>query len=412
MKARLHQKLLANCEELLSWYQSKLEGAYIPFYASFDIRDAGFKIGNVDGNIYPAGFNNICQTDKDNAPDIMEEFLKSQLPKTKSILLLSEDHLKNNFYWENIITIKDLLTEAGYKVEVGMLSPEIKDGVDLESFSGKTIHVEKVKSEAGRLVTKNGSSDLVISNNDFSNPYDDVDFSKTIITPMRELGWYQRKKHNYFSHYNSLMAEFANLIGEDPWFFQVQTEHFSHFDIGDESSRQKLAAKVDGLIAKTQEKYKQHGIQEDAYVFVKNNSGTYGLGVIEARSGADVESWNYKSKKKMKAAKGGGGISEVIVQEGIPSVLTNADATAEPVLYMVGSELVGGFLRTHGEKDPYQSLNSPGAVYKKLCLSDLKVRAEGCVLENVYGWVAKIGLLAISQEAEDLLMAQKKSSVG
>lgn len=412
MKSRIHHKLLEDCEELLNWYQSKLKDSYIPFYASFDIRDAGFKIGNVDGNIYPAGFNNICQTDKENAPEIMEEFLKTQFPNTKSILLLTEDHLKNNFYWENIITIKTLLEEGGYKVDVGMLSEEIQDSVDLTSFSGKTIHVEKVKSEAGRLVTKNGPSDLVISNNDFSNEYPNVDFSNTVITPMRELGWYQRKKHNYFTHYNNLMTEFAKIIGEDPWFFQVQTEHFAHFDVADPASREKLAAKVDGLIANVQEKYKQHGIKEEAYVFVKNNSGTYGLGVVEAKSGADIESWNYKSKKKMKAAKGGGGISEVIVQEGIPSVLTNADATAEPVLYMVGSELVGGFLRTHGEKDPYQSLNSPGAVYKRLCLSDLKVRAEGCVLENVYGWVAKIGLLAISQEAEDILRAPAKTSVG
>ena len=104
----------------------------------------------------------------------------------------------------------------------------------------------------------------------------------------------------------------------------------------------------------------------------------------------------------MKAAKGGGGISEVIVQEGVPSVLSEDGATAEPVLYMLGCELAGGFLRTHNKKDNHQSLNSPGAVYKKLCLSDLKISAEGAMLENVYGWIAKLGFLAISKEATDL----------
>ncbi|MCJ8275583.1 MAG: glutamate--cysteine ligase, partial [Bdellovibrionales bacterium] len=156
------------------------------------------------------------------------------------------------------------------------------------------------------------------------------------------------------------------------------------------------------VIENTRKKYKEHGIDEDPYVFVKNNSGTYGLGVVEAKSGDDVLSWNYKSKKKMKATKGGGGIQEVIIQEGVPSALTQDNATAEPVLYMLGHELVGGFLRTHEKKDAQQSLNSPGAVYKRLCLSDLKVSAEGCVLENVYGWVAKIGLLAIAEEAKAL----------
>lgn len=399
MKNRIHQKLLSQCNELVEWYEGKLNQAYVPFYASFDIRDAGFKIGNVDGNIFPAGFNNICQMDKDSAPDLMSDFLKNQFPEVKSILVLTEDHLKNIYYWENIITIKELLMESGYKVSVGMLSDAIDGEVELASFSGKKIKVEKVVSEAGQLCTQGLTPDLVISNNDFSHAYPDIDFSKTKMTPMRELGWYQRKKHSYFENYNQLVGEFAELISEDPWLFQVKTERFHQFDVTAEESRTQLAEKVDQMIASVQEKYSEHGISEAPYVFVKNNSGTYGLGVVEAQKGSDIESWNYKSKKKMKAAKGGGGISEVIIQEGVPSVLTTDNATAEPVLYMVGSELVGGFLRTHEKKDSHQSLNSPGAVYKRLCLSDLKVRAEGCVLENVYGWVAKIGLLAISQEA-------------
>ena len=156
------------------------------------------------------------------------------------------------------------------------------------------------------------------------------------------------------------------------------------------------------MLASIQKKYDEHKIEQKPFVFVKNNSGTYGLGVITASSGSDIEAWNYKSKKKMKAVKGGGSISEVIIQEGVPSILTDDGATAEPVLYMLGGELAGGFLRTHGKKDAQQSLNSPGAVYKRLCLSDLKVRAEGCILENVYGWVAKLGLLAISEEASRL----------
>ena len=80
-------------------------------------------------------------------------------------------------------------------------------------------------------------------------------------------------------------------------------------------------------------------------------------------------------------------------------MLSTDGATSEPVLYMIGGELAGGFLRTHEKKDATESLNSPGAVYKRLCLSDLRVKAEGCILENVYGWVAKLGFLAISKEA-------------
>ncbi len=104
----------------------------------------------------------------------------------------------------------------------------------------------------------------------------------------------------------------------------------------------------------------------------------------------------------MKAAKGGREISQVIVQEGIPSRVRSEGFSAEPVIYMVGTELAGGFLRTHGEKGATDSLNSPGAVYRRLCVSDLNVSLEGSPLENVYGWTARLGLLAIAMEAQEL----------
>ena len=97
-----------------------------------------------------------------------------------------------------------------------------------------------------------------------------------------------------------------------------------------------------------------------------------------------------------------GFIEQVIIQEGVPSVVTSEQASAEPVIYMIGCELAGGFLRTHAEKSSTESLNSPGAVYKKLCVTDLYDRRATCPKENVYGWSAKIGLLAIGLEAQDM----------
>lgn len=400
MKERIHEKLVTHCEALVDWYQKRLESAYVPFYSSYDVRDAAFKISNVDGNIFPAGFNNICQVDKDNAPEAMETFLKKKYPDTKKILILTEEHLKNLYYWENVIAICQFLDEAGYEVRAGMISENFSEKTTITSFSGKEIEVHPIFSKEGQLQTEGFSPDLVISNNDFSRAYEETDFSKTTVIPAKELGWYQRKKHCYFKYYNEIAKEFAAIIDEDPWLFSVTTHLFNNFDVANEESRKDLAGLVDNTLGEIAAKYKEHGIDAKPYVFIKNNAGTYGLGVIEAHSGEDIINWNYKSKKKMKAAKGGGGIGEVIVQEGVPTALTEGDASAEPVIYMVGDDLVGGFLRTHEKKDAQQSLNSPGAVYKKLCLSDLKVRMEGCPLENVYGWVAKIGLLAITEEAK------------
>ena len=61
---RIHEKIVQNCEEVCSWFDRLSEELPFPFYSSFDIRDSGFKLGPVDANIFPAGFNNICQQDK------------------------------------------------------------------------------------------------------------------------------------------------------------------------------------------------------------------------------------------------------------------------------------------------------------------------------------------------------------
>lgn len=93
----------------------------------------------------------------------------------------------------------------------------------------------------------------------------------------------------------------------------------------------------------------------------------------------------------------------MIIQEGVPTVVRGNDGqTAEPCLYMIGCQLVGGFLRTHQEKGIDDSLNSPGAVFQKLCVSDLEVKSDKCPMENVYGWIAKLSFLSVAYEAKSL----------
>ncbi|MCB0411384.1 MAG: glutamate--cysteine ligase, partial [Bdellovibrionales bacterium] len=244
--------------------------------------------------------------------------------------------------------------------------------------------------------------ELIISNNDFSQDYSAaLEGLKTPINPPRDLGWHIRRKSDFFKNYNRLAGEFAEIIGEPNWTFSVATEVFEGFDVNSEESREKLAQRTDAALQFIRDQYRERGIEGHPHAFIKNNSGTYGLGVVQVSSGDDVRSWSYKARKKMKAAKGGGSISEVIIQEGVPTTLKQDDATAEPALYMVGCQLAGGFLRTHDKKGPEESLNSPGAVYKRLCVSDLAINISGCPMENVYGWIAKLGFLAIGLEARD-----------
>lgn len=398
----LHKQTLEKMNDICAWFDKKSGELAYPIYSSYDIRDSGYKISNVDANIYPAGFNNICPVDKESAAGKFKNYFTKHYQDLNivNVLLLTEEHTGNPFYWDNVYAIKQLLEESGKIVKVG-IPKEMELPLLMTSASGKEVMLYSALKNSSLF--KDFVPDLIVSNNDFSNPYEDWAADITWkINPPRELGWYQRKKSTYFKHYNNLVNEFSEVAGIDPFSLRVETELFEGFDIGSEESRQQLAHRVDSMIAKLKENYLQRGITQEPFVFVKNNAGTYGLAVIRVGSGQEVLEWTYKARKKMKAAKGGRDVEEVIIQEGIPSIVQADGASAEPVIYMVGCELAGGFLRTHAEKSSTDSLNSPGAVYKKLCVSDLAINTSSCPEENVYGWTAKLGLLAIALEAKEM----------
>ncbi|UOF00561.1 glutamate--cysteine ligase [Bdellovibrio reynosensis] len=401
-KLTLHKQTLANMNEICAWFSAKTQNLSVPIYSSYDVRDSGYKISNVDANIFPAGFNNICPTDKETSVGLMNKYItKHYGADVKNVLLVTEEHTNNAFYWENVYTIKNLI-EASDRVVKVAIPRELPEPMKLTSVAGNevTVHSALVNGE----LFKTFKPDLIISNNDFSEAYEEWAGTVTeySMNPPRELGWYQRKKSTYFKYYNQLVNEFAAITKIDPFLLRVETELFENFDIADENSRNALAARVDAMLEHLRGEYKKRGITQEPFVFVKNNAGTYGLAVIRVGSGEEVKTWSYKSRKKMKAAKGGRDVEEVIIQEGIPSIVQADGSSAEPVIYMIGCELAGGFLRTHAEKSAEESLNSPGAVFKRLCVSDLAINTPGCPQENVYGWTAKLGLLAIAHEAQEM----------
>ncbi|MCM2280499.1 MAG: glutamate--cysteine ligase [Bdellovibrionaceae bacterium] len=401
----IHKQIVRNCEKVGAWFRERRTAVDIPVYSSYDIRDSGFKVVNVDANIYPAGFNNICRTDYDNTGTIMRAYLERHYGgAARKVLVLTEEHTNNPYYWDNVRALRSILKDAGVDVRVAIPRGQAGGSMTMKSASGEDVRAEVASIHEGRISVDGFVPDLVISNNDFSDFYNE--WGPTIVSPMnppRELGWYRRKKSTYFRHYNELSSQFARLLDVDPFLLTVETELFQGFDIGEDGSRDRLAQRIQLMIDRLKGEYAQRGIQEEPVIFVKNNSGTYGLAVIRVESAEEFLALNAKTRKKMKAAKGGRDVEEVILQEGVPSV-TKADGgvTAEPAIYMIGCHLAGGFLRTHAEKGPTESLNSPGAVYKRLCVSDLKISVEGHPLENVYGWVAKLGVLAIGFEAQEM----------
>jgi glutamate--cysteine ligase len=96
-------------------------------------------------------------------------------------------------------------------------------------------------------------------------------------------------------------------------------------------------------------------------------------------------------------------IHSVIVQEGIRTSMLVENLSSEPVIYLFGSDLIGGFIRSNTVRGNDENLNASGMVFKKLCMSDLRTAWKEAddsepISELVYGVVARLAVAASAKE--------------
>ena len=68
--------VINNYETINQYLENKKSGLPIPFYSSVDVRESRTKYAPVDHNMYPAGFNNICSADYDNAICVIKKTIQ------------------------------------------------------------------------------------------------------------------------------------------------------------------------------------------------------------------------------------------------------------------------------------------------------------------------------------------------
>lgn len=100
-------------------------------------------------------------------------------------------------------------------------------------------------------------------------------------------------------------------------------------------------------------------------------------------------------------------LSDVLIQEGVPTLEMVNDAVAEPVVYMVDRYVVGGFYRVHAERGPDENLNAPGMKFAPLAFDESCMQPDYASHPDdapnrfyVYGVISRLALLAASLELE------------
>ena len=193
-----------------------------------------------------------------------------------------------------------------------------------------------------------------------TGPYAELCHVTQPVLPPASMGWHMRKKTVHFAHYQEVVRDFAQAFNFDGWWLQADHRHCGEINFMEMQGVECVATNVEKLIAKLKEKYREAGVTADPYVFIKANSGTYGMGIMTARGAEEILEMNRKNRKKMHAIKGGSQNTDVIIQEGIPTLCKVNGQTAEPMVYLATGQAIGGAWRVHESRDAEDNLNAVG----------------------------------------------------
>ncbi|QBZ83873.1 glutamate--cysteine ligase [Hydrogenovibrio crunogenus] len=402
----LEQHLLNHQADIECWFRKQFKQTPAPFYASVDLRNAGYKLAPVDTNLFPAGFNNLHPDLRPLAIQAAQSAITQACPIADGVLLIPENHTRNQFYLENVVVLQEILISAGYEVQIGSLNPEITENTTIDLPSGKKLTLKPLVKKDDRVGVEDFFPCAVLLNNDLSSGRPEIleDIDQTLLPPL-DLGWANRYKTEHFDHYKNVSNEFSKIIEIDPWLINPMSLQCGPVNFKDRTGLECLAGAVNTVLQETQQYYDQHDIDSEPFAIVKSDSGTYGMAIMSVNTPDDVLNLNRKQRNKMSSAKEGLVAEQMLVQEGVYTNERINDAVAEPVVYMMHNQVIGGFYRVHTGKGSTDNLNSPGMHFESISFQ------SSCVMPDqnqapdagpnrfyAYGVVARLALLAAARE--------------
>ncbi len=404
--------ILDNKVAIESWFRNAWRETQAPFYASVDLRNAGYKIAPVDTNLFPAGFNNLNQTFESLSIQAIQNAVEHLPESIDKILIIPENHTRNLFYLENVYCLKTLIEKAGFETRIGSLIDDLESPLTIDLPSSNNLTLEPITRQGNRIILNGFDADLILLNNDLATGKPEIlEGIEQIVTPPASLGWSSRLKSNHFGYYQQVAQDLAGIIGIDSWFIDPMFRNCGEVDFMKRDGIDCLSKNIDALLTEIKAKYEQHDISCKPFVMVKADAGTYGMGVMTVYDVADITELNRKERTKMATTKEGQKVSKVIIQEGVYTHETWGSETtvAEPVVYMIDHQVVGGFYRVHEKRSSSQNLNAPGMRFEPLAFDDCcNAPDPNSDLDShqnrfyTYGVIARLALLAAAREISSL----------
>lgn len=389
--------IIENSSLIENWFKKSFIKFPPPIKSSVDLRHARYKLAPVDTNLFPAGFNNISS---DFLPACVNAARIALNSSNLKILLLPENHTRNQFYLQSLVVLCRILSNAGFEVRIGNLDNSVTETLQFTTENGDKLLFEPLIRVENKIKLRDFIPDLLLLNNDLSSGIPEVlNNIEQRIEPSVMLGWSSRYKSEHFSMYDKVVGDFASLLGFDPWlistFFSMQKD----IDFKQQLGLESLVFAVDVLLQKISDKYQQYNITDEPFVVIKADNGTYGMGIMKVRNGSELLEINRKTRNKMSTIKGRQQVRQVILQEGVYSFDTMNNSVSEPVIYMFGQNVVGGFHRVHKDLGVDDNLNTPGMYFEPLTMS---FNDKGSSRFYVYSVIARLASLAAAMEMQSV----------
>jgi glutamate--cysteine ligase len=405
----LEQRILESMPAIERWFRLEWMEHTPPFYTSADLRNAGYKLAPVDTNLFPSSFNNLTPEMLPLAVQAAMAAIEKICPEAKNLLLIPEARTGNSFYLQNVQRLMEVFGNAGLNVRLGTLDTDITGPTPLALPDGGELLLEPLVRTRGRLGLKGFDPCTILLNNDLSRGLPRVleHLHEQYLLPPLHAGWPVRRKSRHFQSYEEVAKKFAKLLGMDAWLINPIHGPNTQVDLDTPAGVDNLKAQVDAVLTKVRRKHKEYGINERPFVVVKADNAA-GTGILTVRDVKELDDAERLARGRAGLVREGEALSEVFIQEGVPTYERINDAVAEPVVVMIDRYVVGGFYRVHAERGVDENLCAPGSRYLPLAFANQSQLPKpgakpGASAPNrfyMYGVIGRLAMLAASYELE------------
>ena len=204
----LERCFLERQTDIEQWFRSQWLEHSPPFYASVDLRNAGFKLAPVDTNLFPGGFNNLNAAFLPLCVQATMTAIEKLCPEARNLLLVPENHTRNLFYLRNVARLAHILKLAGLHVRIGSVLPDITEPTTLDLGDGQSLLLEPlIRLPGGRRIGVEGFDPCaILLNNDLSAGVPALlkDVREQTVIPPLHAGWTTRRKSQHFEAYSEV----------------------------------------------------------------------------------------------------------------------------------------------------------------------------------------------------------------